>query len=344
LIAGHCGVETKLRKPIESSSLKIIRPDTIDTNKSSGGIDTVDGPLGKTTVVAVHQKVNGKPNTIKVEKGKTDIAWFVYGQLGNDIRGTSFVRGMLNLINTLNSATDAVDAILKRYISPLGVWKTRRSVEPIKRAAQDQDPGEDIFLGNLSVEEMQENLLTFYSIDPRVPFWEYIEFLDHRVWSYSRSSDLWYMRNATQASAEVLDAIIGRHYAALQRCVKRGVENFWYTPLVKINLGENAEVPRLNFGVEKTGIEDIQPEPFLTKVVELGYLSEKQVMDLVKQMGFRLLEIAEAEDEEELPEEEEPTEVEPDEEPATEEPEEPTENVNKTKKQVYSRLLERLDE
>ena len=294
LIAGFCPVETKLVKgPVEKNSLKIVHPITID-NDPNKGIKAVNG-----VVTELHQKVAGVPNVIK---GK-DLAWFVHGQIGNDPRGTSEVRGILDILNTLNSATADVEKILKRYIGPLGIWKTRDSIEPIKRAVMEREQGQDIFLGNMRPEDVDNtNFPQFIQIDPRVPFWEFIEYLDHRVYSYFRASDLWYVRNATEASAKQMDAIVQRHVRAIQREVKRGVEGGWLNPLTDLN--NLKEMPRINFGMEPTGVEDIQPAVILEKGLELGFVSQPQFNFLIDKLGFDLGDHQE-EEEEEKPSEEE---------------------------------------
>jgi len=159
----------------------------------------------------------------------------------------------------------------------------------------NRDSGEDIFIGDLTAEEMQEKIVEFISIDPRVPFWEYIEYLDRRIYTYTRANNLYYSKDATVASAETLDDIVNRHVRALQRAVKRSVERYWYTPLVVNTYGVDAEIPRLNFGEEQTGLEDIQIEPFLTAGLtsmdaQGPYLTRNQYYDLIAQMGFTLSE------------------------------------------------------
>jgi len=206
------------------------------------------------------------------------------------------VRGMINLLNMLNDATNNVNDILKRYLAPLGIWRNRKSIELLKKMAQKRNPGEDIFLGNLTEAEMKEKIVEFVSIDPRVPFWTFLEYLDRRIWSYSRSNDLWYVRNATEASANKLDDIVGRHVTSFQRSMKRGTENGWFKPLVEM-WHPGKEVPKIEYGAEKTGVEDIQIGPFITAGVEVGYINQSQFQYLLRQMGLDL---------EQAPSEEEP--------------------------------------
>lgn len=307
-IAGFCPVETIMPKATKwddfsKMSLTIIRPDTIDKTK---GIEV--NPKTR-EIVKVTQKVGNKNNVITV-KANTKIINFNYGQLGNDVRGVSFVRGMINLLNMLNDATTNVNEILKRYLAPLGIWRNRKSIDLFKKMATQRKAGEDIFLGNLSESEMKEKIVEFITIDPRVPFWTFLEYLDRRIWSYSRSNDLWYVRNATEASAKVLDDIVGRHVTSFQRSAKRGMENRWYAQLVELYY-PGKEIPKVEFGAEKTGVEDVQIGPFLTAGVEVGYISQPQYHFLLKQMGLDLDQAPS----EEAEEEEKPEDLPPDEKP-----------------------------
>lgn len=288
LIAGFCPVETVIDdasdyKDFSNCRLKIIRPDTIDTRQGKGIVaDTRTFPP---IIKRVYQRVNGVDEIIDAV-GNKSIAWYVYGQLGNDVRGVSFVRGILSLLNTLNDATADVHKILKRYIAPVGVWKGEQKTEALKQAVVNRDAGEDIFLGGLSPEEMASGVVEFHTIDPRVPFWDYLEYLDRRIWNYSRAANMYYMRQATQASAEILDGIIRRHVTAIQRFIKRGMENNWFEPLIDRFLGKDKfELPELRFGVERTQVEDIQLEGFLAAGIRYNYVPRSLYFKILEQLG-----------------------------------------------------------
>lgn len=271
LIAGFCPVETKLVRNLEKSSLAIVDPRTIDWHKNKG----VEAKLGK--IIRVHQKVNEKVNIIE----SSDLAWFNYSQVGTNPLGNSFVRGLIELINILNDATDDVKKILKRYIAPLGVWKTTQTVDNMKRAVLERDPGQDIFIGNMRRDDVENpNVPMFFTVDPRVPFWDFIEYLDRRIYSYSRANNLWYVRNATQASAKEMDDIVSRHIGAIQRDMRRPVEKYWYKPYV--DLKGYSEVPKIAFGYEQTGIEDIDISTIITELIKMGYLTDTQAMAILK--------------------------------------------------------------
>ena len=292
LIAGFCPVESKISPEIEKCSLKVVHPQTVDK--------IVTDPV-TAEVLEVHQKVNGK--SMKLE-GK-DLAWFTYGNLANDPRGISFIHSILSLLTTLDNATNTVSKIAERYISPIAVWKSRASSANLKQAVKDREEGEAIFMGSLTPDEMKEDIVKFYQVDPRVPFWDYMENLELRVYAYSRASNVWYTRNANLASAEKMEDIVARHVASIQRNIKRTIERAWYTPLC---YGLD-EVPKCNFGKEPTGVEDITPSEVISKGLELGYINQQQYYEILRQIGVKITEeLANPEKEEQKPEEKKPEE------------------------------------
>lgn len=292
LIAGFCPVETVIAKgedykDFSKCKLKIIRPDTIDPRSGKGIVaDTSTFPP---KILKVYQKVGTKEEVITAG-GDKSIAWYVYGQLGNDVRGVSFVRGILTLLNTLNDATADVQKILKRYIAPIGVWKGEQATTVLKDAVVNREAGEDIFLGNLTPEEMASGVVEFHTIDPRVPFWDYLEYLDRRIWNYSRASNMYYMRNATNASQEILGAIIRRHVTSIQRFVRRGMENYWFRPLTDRFIGGENRYDEIEFrwGVERTQVEDIQLEGFLAAGIRYNYVPKKLYYKILEQLGVKI--------------------------------------------------------
>ena len=298
LIAGFCPVETKLSPTIEKCALKVVHPQTVDKIVT----DPVTGE-----VLEVLQKVGDKQMRLD---GK-NLAWFTYGNLANDPRGISFIQSILSLLTTLDNATNTVSTIAERYVSPIAVWKSRAPSSTLKEAVLKRQEGEAIFLGQLTPDEMKDDIVKFYQVDPRVPFWDYMENLELRVYAYSRASNVWYTKNANLASAEKMEDIVARHVASIQRNIKRIIEKAWLGPLCEMNGLE--EMPRVNFGREPTGVEDITPSDIITKGLELGYINQAQYYEILRAIGVKINEELATkpeikEEPEEKPEEEEPEE------------------------------------
>jgi len=298
LIAGFCPVETKLSPTIEKCALKVVHPQTVDKIVT----DPVTGE-----VLEVLQKVGDKQMRLD---GK-NLAWFTYGNLANDPRGISFIQSILSLLTTLDNATNTVSTIAERYVSPIAVWKSRAPSSTLKEAVLKRQEGEAIFLGQLTPDEMKDDIVKFYQVDPRVPFWDYMENLELRVYAYSRASNVWYTKNANLASAEKMEDIVARHVASIQRNIKRIIEKAWLGPLCEMNGLE--EMPRVNFGREPTGVEDIAPSEIIAKGLELGYINQQQYYEILKQIGVKISESLQEEPKKQGKPKE--TEEEPEEEP-----------------------------
>lgn len=275
LIAGFCPVEVHFKKgDVGGVSLKIVHPITVKHIESESG-----------EVKYIIQDAGRGKKDIKIE-GK-NLAWFNYCQIGNDVRGTSLIRSAVGVINTLNKATNDVNDILDRYLSPLGIWRSKGSVESMKKAVANRESGEDIFIGDLSDDElMAERLVEFITLDPRVPFWEYIEYMDRRVYAVFRGSNLWFVRNATQASARIMEKIVARHVRMIQRDLKRGIEGQFFTPLITLN--NLPEIPKVTWNVEPTGIDEINIDNFLMIGLQAGYVTEDEFRTIIRHMGVPL--------------------------------------------------------
>jgi hypothetical protein len=134
-----------------------------------------------------------------------------------------------------------------------------------------------------------------------------MENLELRVYAYSRASNVWYTKNANLASAEKMEDIVARHVASIQRNIKRIIEKAWLGPLCEMNGLE--EMPRVNFGREPTGVEDIVPSEIIAKGLELGYINQQQYYEVLKQIGVKITESL-GKEEEKPEEDEEPKEEE----------------------------------
>jgi hypothetical protein len=75
-------------------------------------------------------------------------------------------------------------------------------------------------------------------------------------------------------------------------------------------------MPRVNFGREPTGVEDIAPSEIIAKGLELGYINQQQYYEVLKQIGVKISESLQEEPKKQgKPKENGETEEEPEEEP-----------------------------
>lgn len=278
LIAGFLPVESKLNKFPSKSTLRIIHPLTV-----VGGELDVDKETGD--LLGVTQDKTGTGTSKYPMIPEKDIALFVHNQLGNDYRGNSMIRPVIALLAYRKAAVVAMNTILEKYASPKGIWKSTKDITVLRRVVEGAEAGEDLFLGKLSEGEIKD-IVQYIQLDPRVRFWEYIEYIDRLIYEGLMAPSLGYWRQATQASAEVLKEIVDRQVHAIQRGVKRVVEDRWYAPLCKLN--NTTEVPKLEFGMPRTGIEDLDLSQFLTTGLEVGYISQGQYLKVLQNAGIRI--------------------------------------------------------
>ena len=210
---------------------------------------------------------------------------YVHNQRGNDLRGTSIIKPVQSLLSTKQTAIENIDGIIDRKLYPIGVWKTTRSTGSIKAVIENMVSGEDVIFGNLTPEEIKPgNLVEFINIEGDTKYWEYIDYIDRLIYRGLYAPDLWYWKDATLASAKELSQMTDRHVQAIQRNMKRAIEVGYYTRLMDKN--KLITVPRVVWGVERTGAEDLQMENIITKLIEVGMIGPEQASRLLLMMGM----------------------------------------------------------
>jgi len=262
LVAGFCPVERQINKMPSKCAFKIIHPLTI-TEIQHDGFE----------IQRVIQEVDGK----KIDLEGGEIAWFINNQLGNDPRGISEIKAVEQLLQIKQSIIDSIEDIVDRYIAPTIIWKSRRDIQALKEAVQGREPGQDIFLGKLTEEEMQ-NVAQVIEVRGDAKFWEYIAYVDQLIYVGLYAPNLYYWRDATQASATVLRQMVDRKLRAIQRNVKRGVERGFFEPLIQAN--DLDEVPKVEFNMEKTGLDEMTLENIMVAAINLGLVGGKQLEKL----------------------------------------------------------------
>jgi len=299
LIAGFCPVEVQIEKFPSKCAIKVIHPETVKGIVLGG--DEYHG------IESIVQKVgNKKPVTIKGE----NLAWFVNNQIGNDRQGKSIIKPVSKLLAIKEAAVTNMGKIIDRYLAPLIIFKSTQSIAGLKAAIEEREADEDIYLGNLHPDEIKD-VAQPIEISGEARFTEFISYIDQLIYIGLYAPNLYYWRNATEASARVLSDMVDRNVRAIQRSMKRGMEAGLYQRLMDAN---NIDVlPRLNWGVEKTGIEDIQLENIISTAMQIGMFNEANLQALLTMGGIDVGKLGYGG--EAPPEEKPPIEVEPEEEP-----------------------------
>ena len=281
LIAGFVPVETRIQKYATKSKLKIIHPMTVREIFADeyGDFD--------------YLIVDSTKNTSQGEKlTKDEITLFTYNQIANDLSGVSLVETVAPLLSIKHSALNNMEGMIERYISPLYIWMTTGDVTPIKNALTGRTSGEDIFLGNLDINEFEQFKAQAIEVKGDSKFSEFINFVDQLIWIGINSPNQMYWRNATEASAKVLDNLTDKNIGSIQRNVGRGIEQGFFKRFLMengYNPDEDNDCPRVLWGMEKTGVETVRIEDFMRLGVEMFYIDKKTWWDIfINQFGMKV--------------------------------------------------------
>jgi len=307
LIAGFCPVEFEVDKFPSKCAVKVLHPMTIKEIVLGG--DEYHG------IKSILQKVKGVRKPVEIQG--ENLAWFVNNQIGNDKRGKSIIKPVSNLLSIKSAAVTNMGKIIDRYLAPLIIWKSTGPIAGIKAAVEEREADEDIYFGGLQPDDMKD-IAQPIEITGRARFTEFIAYIDQLIYIGLYAPNLYYWRNATEASARVLSEMVDRNVRAIQRSMKRGMEAGFYDRLMAAN--DIDITPRLSWGVEKTGIEDIQLEAIISTALQVGLFNENNLQALLTLGGIDVGKLGYGG----IPPEREPVpeiepEVEPEEEPEEEE-------------------------
>lgn len=303
LIAGFCPVETKINKFPSKSALKIIHPTSV---KEIG--QNEDGTLKH--IIQKPQNSGGKDLTIPADI----LTLFTHNQIGNDLRGTSIIKPLASLLSTKRTAISNIDKIIEKRMFPDIIWKTTRDPAGLKELLAQKEVDEDLVLGWLEEGELA-NVAQIVEVRGSTRYEGYIEHIDRLIYKGLYAPDLYFWKDATLASAKELTTIVDRNINSIERNMGRGVEAGFFDRLMTAN-GLDAE-PKVIWGVERTGVEDLQMENIISVAIEVGMFGPKQLEILLRKMGLDVGELGyevEPEPPVEEPPEEEPEEEEPEDE------------------------------
>ncbi|MGZ4850413.1 MAG: hypothetical protein ACXV2C_03425 [Candidatus Bathyarchaeia archaeon] len=274
-IYGYCPVERVTRRgpPGGILQLLILDPPSVEYKRADVG-----GQF-----LGFSQKVQaGNP----VRFGPDELVWFCNNQAGNGkgaLYGISRIKRVLTLLEIREQIIQNINGIMANQARPPIVWKvgTPKDVETLKAVlAKCKNEGTDPIL--YPKDAIDHDVV---KIETRSPYWEYVGYIDGLIFQGLHSPMLDYLRNATEASATKMVEIIQRHVEGRQRYLKRMVEHeFWEWHLRR--KGWEGEVPSLNWGAPKTGLEEVKIDTFLTKGLEVGYIDLQMFLDILKQKGL----------------------------------------------------------
>jgi len=301
LIYGFCPVERIVRRgpPAGILELRILDPPTVKYHRSNKG--KVDGYV---------QTIDMKTVDFKAD----ELIWFVYNEVGNAegvLYGRSKIQPIYDKLEIRDQIITNINGIMEHQARPPIIWKanTNQDKETLTSILNQRKAEEDLVIAPKDSFEHEVIQTT-----TKAAYWDYVKYVDLLIFEGLHAPLLNYLRNATEASANVMLDAIERHVQGIQRYLKRMVEHEIYEFHLK-HYGWHGEIPTFNWGQPPTGVEDLRIEDFLTIGVEVGYLSRKQYFEVLAKAGMQIeyeeLPGGEPKEEPPVPEEEPKDEEEP---------------------------------
>lgn len=209
-----------------------------------------------------------------------DIVLFFHRKTTSWPYGKSLSEPIGDLLDSRTEMNVDMAKAIKGWAYPLAVMETQGSAEDIKKAMQNRDVDEWIYIGNVIKDEVRWKQI---EIDPQARFIPYIELIYYQICEGLHAPLLLYLKNATEASAKVMFESVDRLVNGVQRYIKRRVERLLFEPQV------GKPVPRMVWGQPKTGLEKITLSD-IAQLYSSGAVKFNQVQDLMKKMGVQLIE------------------------------------------------------
>lgn len=194
--------------------------------------------------------------------------------------GKSLSEPIGTLLDAREQMNQDMPKAVHRWAYPGIVWETDGAITALQDAVQNRDVDEHIFIGNVREKEVRWNEI---QINPQAKFMPYIELVYYQICEGLHAPLLLYLKNATEASANVMLESVDRLVNGIQRYIKRRIERYLFKPQV----GE--PTPRLVWGTPKTGLEDITLND-VANLYRSGAVKFNQVQDLLKKFGVDLIE------------------------------------------------------
>jgi len=228
-----------------------------------------------------------KVGTNKVAFTTQEILHLKFCQLTSSAYGTGLVASVYFTIADLNKIDDDMTKIIKRYGAPKIVWKlpsgsSDEYMTEFQASLENVGPDQDF----ISTQDVAHEVI---AMDPRGRFDNYISLLNEKVQSGLKTPLLSYLRNATEASAKVMLDYYQQHVAIIQRYLKRAIETEIFKVFLEGELGEVGPkaVPKVNWGMPRTGLEDIKIGD-IAGLVQTGTITPNQAQNLLRRLGVPL--------------------------------------------------------
>ena len=194
---------------------------------------------------------------------------------------TSLLDSIGNLLDMRTQLNEDMKKGVHRWANPIPILETSKSKansEALKTALETREPDEWMLIYDVLKDEVRWQPLT---VEPSARFVPYVEMIYNQIAEGLHAPLLLYLKNATEASANVVMESVDRMVNGAQRHIKRRVEKHLFKPLV------GDPVPRLVWGKPQSGLEKVTLTE-LAPLINGNGLATNQKLDLLKQYGIKL--------------------------------------------------------
>jgi hypothetical protein len=194
--------------------------------------------------------------------------------------GEADPESLVSLLDTRTQLNEDIPKMIHRFSAPTMIVRANGDVSAVKKAVEDKDIDEALYLGNAAKDEVE---VTIVEPDPQVRFLPYIDSVDFQIGQKLNAPLILLLKNATEASAtKMLDAI-DRWVQSTQNELAEILEERIYTKICG-----SGPIPIHKWGAPKEVLDDIT----LSDISSLTdkTISKKQAQDLIRKKGIELIE------------------------------------------------------
>jgi len=178
-----------------------------------------------------------------------DIILFINDEDSTHPYGRALTDPIIELVEARRQINQDLPVAIHRFAYPLGVIKSRLAASTIKEAFENRDLDAWISISNCATDELEWGLIEPSIRQDWIP---YIELLYYQIGEALHAPLILLLKNATEASGNVMVEAVDRFVDSRQRYIKRRVERYFFEPQCK-----GGPVPRLVWGQPQSGLEDV---------------------------------------------------------------------------------------
>jgi len=209
-----------------------------------------------------------------------DIILFINDEDTDHPYGEAWVESLEGLLDTRTDLNIDIPKMIHRFSAPTMIVRANGDVSVVKKAVEDKDVDEALYLGNALKDEIE---ITIVEPDPQVRFLPYIDSVDFQILQKLNVPTLLTLKNATEASATKMMDSADRDNQSLQNELAEILEERIYKKICP-----SGPLPLHRWGAPKEVLDDMT----LDQIASLTdkSISKRQAQDLIRKKGIELLE------------------------------------------------------